>query len=141
MKNWTEILTQAGKGVGVLAAGVGLIGAGLLVVYWVLPYLSISSTGIHIIDDPGNLGAENASISAFWAAVIAIVSLFTGYVVWMEYMTVLWALAVLLPILTYLGMFSIGQFIAPFALLVVLSALLLTVGRWARKPTHSVHRS
>lgn len=141
MENWTDTLTLVGKEVGVLAVGAGLIGAGLLVVYWVLPYLSVSSAGIHIIDDPGNLGAENASISAFWAAVIAIVSLFTGYVVWMEYLNVLWALAILLPILAYLGMFSIGQFIAPFALLVVLSASLWTVGRWARKSTHAVHPS
>lgn len=128
MENWRGRTTKAGRTVGLLSVVAGLVGAGLLVVHWVIPYLSISLAGIHIVDGPANLGAENAPLVTFWAIVIGILALVTGYVVWMDYVKVLWVLAVVLPVLTILGLFSIGLFIAPFAVLVIASSILLTIG-------------
>lgn len=126
----SEALPRVGRGVGFVAALAGLIGAGWLIVYWVFPYLSISFAGIQLIDDPENLGAENAPIIAFWAMVMAVVSLLTAYAVQKQRLKVLWILAVVLPIFTILSLFSIGQLVAPFAFLTVLSAGLLTLGRY-----------
>lgn len=129
---------MAGRTTGVLAVVAGLAGAGLLVAYWVIPYLPISFTGIHIVDDSMGLGAENAPIVTFWATVVGALSLLTGYIVRMGYLKALWALAVILPVLTVLGLFSIGLFIAPFALLVVVSAILLTIGSRDGIPSREV---
>lgn len=127
-------VTTVGRWVGYGGSLAGLSGAGWLLASWVLPYYDVSLRGVILIDDAGNLGAENAPIVAFWAGVLVVLSLVTAYAVRRRTLWVLWMLAVGLPAFAVLSLFSIGVFVAPFALLTVLSAVLLTVGRRVEAP-------
>ena len=125
----SQTISKIGEGTGIAASLAGLLSAGWLVAQMVLPYLSVSSVGVRIANDAGDLGAENAPIIAFWSAVIVGLSLLTAYVVRTENLRALWGLAVVLPVLAILSLFSFGLAVVPFAVLVVLSALFVTLGR------------
>lgn len=93
------------------------------------------SMEIAVVNDPTNLGAENVPATIFWATMMGFLSLVTGRSVLRNYLKALWDLAVLLPALTVLGSFSVGLSVAPFALLVVASSVLLAIGSRDGRPT------
>ena len=115
-------LSLAGKGVGLLAMLAGLLGSGYLLVTAVIPYL---------FSDGGTLAAENAPIILFWSVVIVALSLGVGYWAWTENVWRVWGLAVAVSIFSVLSLWSIGTVILPFAVLLIVAAVLLTVERRA----------
>ena len=122
-------LATVGRWAGFGAAAAGLLGAGWLLGFWVLPYLEVSLAGIRLADDPGSLGAENAPVVAFWATVLVGCSALVAWAVRRESLRTLWLFAAALLVLAVLSLFSIGALVAPFAVLTLLSAALLTLGR------------
>ena len=139
MANLHRTSTVAGKIAGLLAVVAGLAGSGWLLVDGVLPYLSVSFSGVHIIDDPAGLGAENAPMVTFWAAATVGLSLLAAHLVYKGDLMALWGLTGVLTILTALGIFTIGLYIAPFAILAFVTAIFLTIG--GRKRTAARNRS
>ncbi|MDS0296113.1 hypothetical protein [Halogeometricum luteum] len=115
-------LASLGRGLGLLATLAGVAGAVGLFVYLVLPYVSVSPSGVSLVDR-GGLGAENAPTVAFWAGVLAVLALLVWNAVVDEALGALGALAVLVAFFAFLTGFSIGGFVAPFALLTVCAAL------------------
>ncbi|MDS0297207.1 hypothetical protein NDI76_00435 [Halogeometricum sp. S1BR25-6] len=115
-------LASLGRGLGLLATLAGLAGAVGLLVYLVLPYVSVSPSGVSLVDR-GGLGAENAPTVAFWAGVLAVLALLVWNAVVDEALGALSALAVLVAAFAVLTGFSIGGFVSPFALLTVCAAL------------------
>ncbi|EMA44106.1 hypothetical protein [Halococcus saccharolyticus] len=109
-----------GRGAGLLAALVGLLGAGYLLVISVIPYLFV---------DGATLAAENAPVMLFWSAVVIALSLGVGYWAWTEQVWRVWGLAVAVSVFSVLSLFSIGSVIVPLAVLSVIAAVLLTVER------------
>ncbi|PSP66494.1 hypothetical protein BRC85_10085 [Halobacteriales archaeon QS_1_69_70] len=67
----------------------------------------------------------------FWSVAVLFVAVIIGVAVWKERVGVLWVLAVPAIEVSILGAMTIGLLIVPFALLLVLSASLLTVHRYA----------
>ncbi|SFR32242.1 hypothetical protein [Halogeometricum limi] len=122
-------LGSVGRLLGYVAVLAGLVGAIQLFVGWVLPYLSVSPSGIGFVEGPG-LGADNAPVAAFWAGVLVVLSILVSYAVRMESFASLVVLAVVLPVFAFLTGFSIGGFVAPFAGLVVLSTLAFAVDQF-----------
>ena len=124
-------LSRAGGVAGLFAALVGLLVAALFTWFGVLPYLDLVPPGVGFVDGPG-LGASNAPVLAFWSGVVAVAAVLVGASARTRRPLAAWVLALGLLGLTYLGMFSIGPLVAPFALLTVVAAALLT-GGWLQR--------
>lgn len=111
-------LNIAARSMGLIAMIGGLIGVGYLIVVGVAPYL---------FTDGKILAEANAPIVLFWSVVIAIISLSAGYWAWNEKLWYIWGLAVVMPVFTVFTLFSIGRAIVPFSILLLITAILLTI--------------
>ncbi|WP_227377142.1 hypothetical protein [Haladaptatus halobius] len=138
MNNRPSRLEQGGQISGLSAMIAGILGVLYMLFTFVIPYLSISVTGIRFSHEDASLGAANAPVFAFWTGVLLVISLLAGYVVLRGILWAIWLLAIGLGVLTLLGLFSIGLIIAPAAVLLLLAALLLTGGRHRKTdPRHN----
>ncbi|GAA5049617.1 hypothetical protein ACFFQF_27090 [Haladaptatus pallidirubidus] len=129
MNNRPSRLEQGGQISGLSAMIAGILGVLYMLFTFVIPYLSISVTGIRFSHEDASLGAANAPVFAFWSGVLLVISLLAGYAVLRGILWAIWLLAIGLGVLTLLGLFSIGLIIAPAAVLLLLAALLLTGDR------------
>lgn len=136
MNNRLSRLEQGGQISGLSAMIAGILGALYMLFTFVIPYLSISITGIRFSQGNASLGTANAPVFAFWTGVLLVISLLAGYAVLRGILWVIWLLAIGLSVLTLLGLFSIGLIVAPAAILLLLAALLLTGGRRRRIDPH-----
>lgn len=65
----------------------------------------------------------------FWAGFIIIMSISGAYGAWKNNVKIVWGAALLLSILSILGLFSIGVAVMPVAMLFIISGVLLTAGK------------
>lgn len=125
-----------GKHVGGLASILGII-AGLFLLFGpVGQYEASTSDGTRETGTISGIdylfGAEYADPALFfWALFILGLTLVGGYGVWTGNRYVLWAVGLGLFALSILGIMSIGLFVAPAALLFVISGFLLTLSHRA----------
>lgn len=122
----TSWFTKGSIGLGLLASIVGLGAALYLIILFVLPYVELSPGRIAFAS---TVQAENAPITLFWSLVIVLGSLLVGYSVWRQWLLVQWMFTLAFVIFTILSLFSFGYVIAPATGLLLLSTILLTLGR------------
>lgn len=63
----------------------------------------------------------------FWPICIFVLAVIGGVAAWFKKATIVWALAIVLLIISVLGMWSIGSAVIPLAMLLSISAILLTL--------------
>ena len=132
-----DVSHRLGRGLGFLASGLGVLTAGILLL---IPVVSVRS-----VDDAGRTSSDAvtgidyllgrtggvAPDLFFWSVAVLFVAIIIGVAVWKERVGVLWVLAIPAIAVSILGAMTIGLFIVPFALSLLLSASLLTVHRYA----------
>ena len=72
---------------------------------------------------------DNEPVTKFWAAILVGLSLAALTAAMYRFVLVVWLVAVLLTVLSVLGLLSIGILVAPVALLLLMAAVCLTLGR------------
>ncbi|MFC4548892.1 MULTISPECIES: hypothetical protein [Halorussus] len=111
--------------VGLLAAAAGIAGAVGLLWTSVLPYVVFDGVP-HL---SGSLEAANAPVILFWALVLLAAALAGGYWVRTRKLGSVWAVAIAGTLFAGISLFSVGLYVLPFGLLMLVAAVLLTVGR------------
>ena len=116
-----------GTFLGDLAVVAGILGA--LALFWtsVAPYIVFDGMV------PGLSHAEeatNAGVSVFWSLMIVLLAILGGIFSRTEHVVLAWVIALLGTALVILGLFSIWLFVLPFAVLMVLTAIVLTTEKF-----------
>ena len=125
--------------------GIGL-SLGLLFVPLGSSEVCSSNGGCHVVRGPSGidylLGANGAEPAIFFISLFILgFALVGGYGAWTENRVLVWVAAVGLLVLTVLGILTIGPFVAPVALLFLLSGIWLQGGQEAESSGRSVPRS
>jgi hypothetical protein len=111
-------LNLGSRGIGLLAVVAGLLGAGYLLATSVFP---------HLFSDSGTLAAENAPVFLVWSIILIGLSVSAGYGIWKRKVWTVWGLVVIVSGLSLLSLFSFGIVTVPFAVLLLVAAILLTL--------------
>jgi hypothetical protein len=131
-----DVSHRLGRVLGFFASGLGLLTSVILLL---VPIVSVRST-----DDAGRTSSDavtgidylfgrSSGVAPdlfFWSVAVLFVAVIIGVAVWKERVGVLWVLAIPAIVVSILGAMTIGLLLLPFALSLLLSALLLTVHRY-----------
>lgn len=98
----------------------GVLGAGYLLVVGVMPHLFSASD---------SLAVANAPVILFWSVVVVTAAVGVGYWAWIGHVWRVCGLAVAVSVFSVVSLFSIGRVVVPFAVLSVLTGVLLALER------------
>ncbi len=135
--------TKAGVLGSILGIGLSL---GLLFVPLGSSEVCSSNGGCHVVRGPSGidylLGANRADPAIFFISLFILVfALVGGYGAWNENRLLVWLTAIALLVLTVLGILTVGPFVAPVALLFLLSGIWLGDAHDSESSERSVPRS
>lgn len=116
----------AGKITGLIAAVAGVVGAVALIWSSVLPHVVLD--GIPHVS--GSFEAANAPTILVWALLLLAAALLGGHWARTDRLRNVWLIAIIGTIFAVISLFSVGLYVLPFGLLMVVAALLLTFGRF-----------
>jgi hypothetical protein len=135
LKEEMKMLERMGKAVGVLTPFVSLLA--IYQMWFVAKYVGSATTqysgSASEVTVTETLTALQFALRygsdaiIFWPICIFVLAVIGGVAAWFKKATIVWTLAIVLLIISVLGMWSIGSAVIPLAMLLSISAILLTL--------------